>query len=86
MERKLLITLIAVLVVLVIILFPRECGTWGTLARGAEYKECNCIGLKLRSFTIGGGPVTCYGIPTSDYCYKLDDVDGNTQKIDILCE
>ena len=86
MERPKIIIIIVILLVLAVIFFPRECGSWGTLAGGTEYRECSCVGLKLRSFSIGGGPVTCYGIPTSYYCYKLDNVDGRTQEIGIPCE
>ncbi len=85
MERKLIIAIVIVLIVLAIFLFPKSCGNWGT-AVGAEYKQCNCIGLKINSFTIGGGPVACYGIPVSEYCYKMDNVDESIQKIDIPCE
>jgi hypothetical protein len=92
MERKLLLILvIVVLLVLAAVFYPKHCGNWGTAIGGAEYMDCDCIGLKVNEplfgpRMIGGGSISCYGIPTSYSCYKNEFGDEKIQKIDIPCE
>jgi hypothetical protein len=79
------------LFILVVFLFPRSCGNWGTAINpNAKYKDCTCIGIKYRDSLIGGGYITCFGVPVSYSCYyyKLEDLTSGTkpQIINITCE
>ncbi len=82
--------MIVILVALVTFFFPRDCGNWGTAVHpDAKYKDCTCIGIKYSSPLIGGGYITCFGIPTSYSCYyyKLEETPGaKPERVDIPCE
>lgn len=75
MKRK-TITIISVVIVLAISLtvffYPKKCGNWGTSLE-ATYEKCDCIGLKLQEYTLGGGYYYCYGICLQNTCkpYKF---------------
>jgi hypothetical protein len=80
MKKKYLVIVI-ILTILIIFFYPRDCGRWGTsISPEVIYKECNCMGVKLSELSTGGGAISCYGIPTSYYCFYH-----NPQRIDILC-
>ncbi|MEM7819120.1 MAG: hypothetical protein QW403_03195 [Candidatus Aenigmatarchaeota archaeon] len=70
------ITIISVVIVLAISLtvffYPKKCGNWGTSLE-ATYERCDCIGLKLQEYTLGGGYYYCYGICLQNTCkpYKF---------------
>ena len=92
MERKYLIIILAivVLVALVAFFFPNECGNWGTAVHpDAKYKDCTCIGIKHSPPLVGGGHITCFGIPTSYSCYYYEpgtEESPGAKKVDIPCE
>jgi hypothetical protein len=72
MERKYWVTPIVAIIILFILLFPKNCGYVGT---DGTSKECGCIGFRavfslIRGF--GGKDISCFGIPTgSCSCYEL---------------
>jgi len=67
---------IAVLIVLVIFLFPKECGTW-TAVPDVTIIKCNCLGYSYESSSYSGdGKYMCIGICLKDRCktesYSVD--------------
>jgi len=82
--------IIVVLIILILIFYPKHCGNWGTaISPDATYKDCTCIGIKYSSPILGGAYITCFGIPTSYSCYYYtkEPVPGaELQKIEVPCD
>jgi len=79
------------LIILLLIFYPRHCGNWGTaIDPGARYKDCVCVGIKYSPPLVGGGGITCFGVPVSYSCYSYErkgtDESWVPEKIEIPCD
>lgn len=61
MDAKMLLIALAA-IGLILFLYPKGCGTWGTSLQAAPDKECGCLGIKYREPLVDGGNIACYGI------------------------
>ncbi len=85
MERKAVV--VGILLGLLVFFFPKPCGRWGTSSDPkAVYMECECLGLKYREPLIGGGKISCFGLPLSHQCYHYAQTEEGIEKVSVPCD